>query len=299
MDVSVLREQLLLECRELREPNGYLNGIVGGRQEEPDNILLLHRWPAMRISRARDADKLYHRRYVLTLNLKEGGLVCVNEKSFPLPEGYATLTYPYQSHYYAVDQNLFDWLIATFESAVPLSPELMYRSTRMNGSCWSIALRICELYRELLVTFSASGARLLQYLLQTLLLELFHSPEFVDAENRQWEENSRIHLFEQLNGYIFKHLSDPALSLEELAAKHFISPALLHLVFRQMAGCSPGKYIRDIRIRQAQKLLDQHELQIAEIAERTGFSSPAVFSRCFRRIVGLSPKEYAARPVAK
>ena len=102
-------------------------------------------------------------------------------------------------------------------------------------------------------------------------------------------------MFEQLNGYIFRHLSDPELSLEELAAKHYISPALLHLIFRQMAGCTPGKYIRDIRIKQAQKLLDQRETQIAEIAERTGFSSPAVFSRCFRREVGLSPSEYQSR----
>ncbi len=299
MDHSALCRQLRLACRNLREPTGYFNGIVGGCQDRPDNILLLHRWPEMCISQAHDADKLYHRRYVLTLNLKTEGLVCVNEKSFPLPEGYAALTYPYQSHCYVVDQNSFDWLIVTFESAIPLPVELMYRSTGMNGSCLSIALRICELYGELFAEFSAAGAGLLQSLLQSLLLELLYSRDYVDAENRQQEKNSRVHLFEQLNGYIFKHLSDPELSLEELAAKHFISPALLHLVFRQMAGCTPGRYIRDIRIRQAQKLLDQHGILVAEIAERTGFSSPAVFSRCFRRVVGVSPSEYAGRPVAE
>ena len=150
-------------------------------------------------------------------------------------------------------------------------------------------------YRELLAAPSAAGAELLQSLLQTLLFELLYSTDFINAENRPHSDNNRIHLFEQLNGYIFQHLSDPELSLEELAAKHYISPALLHLIFRQMAGCTPGKYIRDIRIKQAQKLLDQRETQIAEIAERTGFSSPAVFSRCFRREVGLSPSEYQSR----
>ena len=299
MEILALRKQLRQECRNLREPVDYFNGIIGCRQDEPDNILLLHRWPERPINHTREADRLYHRRYVLTLNLEAEGLVCVNEKSFPLPEGYAALTYPYQLHRYVVDQNVFDWLIVTFESNVPLPPELMYRSTRLNGSCWSIALRICELYGELLTEFSTSGAGLLQSLLQSLLLELLYSRDYVDAENRQQEGNSRVHLFEQLNGYIFKHLSDPELSLEELALKHFISPALLHLIFRQMAGCTPGKYIRDIRIRQAQKLLDQHGIPIAEIAERTGFSSPAVFSRCFRRMVGLSPSEYAGRPVSE
>lgn len=290
-----LQKQLIAACRELREPTGYHCGLGGGRQDAPDNILLLHRCWQQKISRARDADNLYHCRYVLTLNLKTTGLVCVNEKSFPLPEGYAALTYPYQSHCYVVDQNAFDWLIITFESGTPLSPELMYRSTRLNGSCYMLANRLLALYCEQAKAPSASGTELLQVLLLGLLLELLHSDDFINAENQPQNGNNRLHLFEQLNGYIFRHLSDPELSLEELAAKHYISPALLHLIFRQMAGCTPGKYIRDIRIKQAQKLLDQRETQIAEIAERTGFSSPAVFSRCFRREVGLSPSEYQSR----
>lgn len=125
-----LQKQLIAACRELREPAGYYHGITGGRQDMPDNIILLHRCREMKISFAHNADKLYHSRYVLTLNLKAEGLVCVNEKSFPLPEGYAALTYPYQSHCYVVDQNVFDWLIVTFEQNCPLAPGLMYRSTR-------------------------------------------------------------------------------------------------------------------------------------------------------------------------
>ena len=293
--MEFLLKQLIAACRELREPAGYYHGITGGRQDMPDNIILLHRCREMKISFAHNADKLYHSRYVLTLNLKAEGLVCVNEKSFPLPEGYAALTYPYQSHCYVVDQNVFDWLIVTFEQNCPLAPGLMYRSTRLNGSCYMLANRLLALYCEQAKAPSASGTELLQVLLLGLLLELLHSDDFINAENQPQNGNNRLHLFEQLNGYIFRHLSDPELSLEELAAKHYISPALLHLVFRQMAGCTPGKYIRDIRIKQAQKLLDQRETQIAEIAERTGFSSPAVFSRCFRREVGLSPSEYQSR----
>ena len=68
-----------------------------------------------------------------------------------------------------------------------------------------------------------------------------------------------------------------------------------HIYTQEKSQNTIDKYIRDIRIKQAQKLLDQRETQIAEIAERTGFSSPAVFSRCFRREVGLSPSEYQSR----
>ena len=87
--MEFLLKQLIAACRELREPAGYYHGITGGRQDMPDNIILLHRCREMKISFAHNADKLYHSRYVLTLNLKAEGLVCVNEKSFPLPEGYA------------------------------------------------------------------------------------------------------------------------------------------------------------------------------------------------------------------
>ena len=97
----------------------------------------------------------------------------------------------------------------------------MYRSTRLNGSCYMLANRLLALYCEQAKAPSASGTELLQVLLLGLLLELLHSDDFINAENQPQNGNNRLHLFEQLNGYIFRHLSDPELSLEELAAKHY------------------------------------------------------------------------------
>jgi AraC-like DNA-binding protein len=46
------------------------------------------------------------------------------------------------------------------------------------------------------------------------------------------------------------------------------------------------------RIEIAQKLLLNNNLNISEIAYRIGFNDPRYFSRCFKKVVGVSPKEF-------
>ncbi len=43
-------------------------------------------------------------------------------------------------------------------------------------------------------------------------------------------------------------------------------------------------------LRQAEQLLSQTRLSIAEIAERTGFGTPEYFSAAFRKLTGTSPR---------
>ena len=47
---------------------------------------------------------------------------------------------------------------------------------------------------------------------------------------------------------------------------------------------------------QARELLGAGELPISEIASRLGYSDSAHFARAFRRIAGVSPREYRDPP---
>lgn len=275
------------------DPSSYLSGRRGGMPEEPDNILLFRRCWERKINAVTEPDKLYHRRYVLTVNLAAEGLICVNEKSFPLPVDYAALVYPYQSHHYLVDQNNFFWLVITFELHQGARiPNLMYRSSGLEEIHWRLIERMLQLYLAPPESEHGVSARLLQRYLGSFLLELSGCTERIDADRHLSADNARLRLFEEINGYIFQKLSDPGLSVEEIARRHEISPVFLYRLFNNMAGCNPGEYIRCIRIRQAVKLLESRELLVSEVADRTGFSSLPVFSRCFRRVTGVSPSEY-------
>lgn len=292
------REHIMELANRLEEPKNYFDGCRGGVVESPDNILFLRRDPYRRIDTSLDADRLFHRRYALTFNLKTPGLVCVNEKSCPLPEGYAALVYPYQTHRYVIDQREFYWLVITFE-ATGRVPELMYRSSAFTEHIELLLVRMLELYLPLYGSSRRTGGERLQHYLSCILLELEAEETRIDADTGELSGDPKVRLFEKINGFILSRLGDPELSAREIADAHFISVSLLYTLFNHLAGHNPGEYIRKLRINQALKLLDSRELLVTEVADRTGFSSPAIFSRCFRRETGLSPSEYARRAERK
>ena len=74
-----------------------------------------------------------------------------------------------------------------------------------------------------------------------------------------------------------------------LAARVNLSPRRRESLFRQNLGLTPGAYALSLRLAAARRLLTDTKHPIAEIALRTGFSSPATLSRAFRAKFGRAP----------
>lgn len=84
-----------------------------------------------------------------------------------------------------------------------------------------------------------------------------------------------------------------SLPLGTLAGMLHVSPFYLQRVFKRLEGASPAEYALRLRIEEAKRLLaEEAELTVAEVAGRTGFSSPAYFSTAFLKATGLSPTEF-------
>lgn len=62
--------------------------------------------------------------------------------------------------------------------------------------------------------------------------------------------------------------------------------------FRQVHGVSPVAYMRSVRMETAKVLLDDQNMNIAEISDFLGFSYPAHFSRAFKAYYGFYPSIY-------
>ncbi|WP_372948869.1 helix-turn-helix domain-containing protein [Mariniphaga sp.] len=56
-----------------------------------------------------------------------------------------------------------------------------------------------------------------------------------------------------------------------------------------------SQYIREIRLERAKEILEKEEITAAEVAYKTGFGSPAYFSRCFHEYFGYPPGETKSR----
>lgn len=65
--------------------------------------------------------------------------------------------------------------------------------------------------------------------------------------------------------------------------------------FKQQTGVSPSMYLRSIRISRAKELLEDTNYTVMDIAVMVGYSSNSTFTRAFRSIVGMTPKEYRDR----
>lgn len=84
--------------------------------------------------------------------------------------------------------------------------------------------------------------------------------------------------------------------LEELATTTGLSVSRYSALFRAHAGFSPIDFLIRLRVQRAAQMLDRTSLPIAEIATQTGFQDPYYFSRCFRKVMGTSPRQYRSIP---
>jgi AraC family transcriptional regulator len=99
-------------------------------------------------------------------------------------------------------------------------------------------------------------------------------------------------ILRQVTSYINENLHQN-LKVVELSAIAQLTPYHFLRQFKQTLGITPHQYILHKRIETAKQLLQQQELSIAEISVRTGFSDQSHLTRCFKRRVGVTPKQFS------
>jgi AraC family transcriptional regulator len=96
---------------------------------------------------------------------------------------------------------------------------------------------------------------------------------------------------QQILDYIHAHL-DQELALADLAAIAQITPNYFATQFKQSTGFAPHQYVIQQRIERAKKLLTNGEEKIADIACQVGFAHQSHLTRHFKRLVGVTPKQF-------
>lgn len=105
------------------------------------------------------------------------------------------------------------------------------------------------------------------------------------------EENSDTRRLKEMLGYLHENFSR-AVQLEEVAAAASVSKRECLRCFQRTIGIAPIQYLTKFRVRQASRLLADTELPVTEVGLSCGFESPSYFSLTFRRLTGMTPREY-------
>ena len=100
-------------------------------------------------------------------------------------------------------------------------------------------------------------------------------------------------LIERVMKYMNEHLADPDLNVEKLTEDVGISRAQLHRKLKEIAGVSAGEFIRNLRLEQAARLIEEGQINITQVAYSVGFNNQTHFSTVFKKHYGISPSEYA------
>lgn len=92
----------------------------------------------------------------------------------------------------------------------------------------------------------------------------------------------------QVLDFVCSNLSDD-ISLAQLARVAGLSPFHFSHAFRWNTGVSPYRFVRNVRLEQAARLLRHTRLSVVEIALRCGFYSASHFASAFQKALGMTP----------
>jgi len=125
--------------------------------------------------------------------------------------------------------------------------------------------------------------------------DLFEGENFnkrIDASIAVLDLNSEKFL-RTLMDYFDREWNNPALNVETLSVGLGLSKSQANRKLKSLTAKSPNQLIQEIRLQKSVDSIRLKHRTISEIAYDSGFTSPAYFSRAFKRRFGLSPKDFA------
>ncbi len=99
------------------------------------------------------------------------------------------------------------------------------------------------------------------------------------------------HIVISVKKYILEHVAEK-LTLNKVAEVFNISPNYLSVLFSKYNDIGFTDYINQCKIDAAKKMLADGDYKIYEISDIFGFESAFYFSRVFKKVTGMSPRDY-------
>jgi len=98
----------------------------------------------------------------------------------------------------------------------------------------------------------------------------------------------------KITAEISQNAFDPQIDLTLILSKSGYSEDYIRSCFKKITGKTPNEFLTDIRIKHACFLIDiyKNTLSLLEISERCGYLDYIYFSKRFKSVMGMSPREY-------
>ncbi len=105
-------------------------------------------------------------------------------------------------------------------------------------------------------------------------------------------KNSKIDkIIELTKKYVNNHYTEK-LTLSSVSEALNFSSGYLSSSFKKHTGSNFSDYISYVKIEKAKELINTHNYLMYEISDMLGFDNPYYFSKVFKKVTGMSPREY-------
>lgn len=94
--------------------------------------------------------------------------------------------------------------------------------------------------------------------------------------------------------YIYRHIYDD-INHDDIAKQTGLSPKYLSALFKKEVGLSVSEYIQQTKIEEIKKLLAYSNTPISDIGSMFHFNDQSYFTKVFKKVVGVTPKQYRER----
>lgn len=140
------------------------------------------------------------------------------------------------------------------------------------------------------------------------LIDIFKAKSFDEISKTIWDYYNIMFIYlEESNtceaersvqkalDYIKTNYSNPELIFKEVADAVNLSTSYLSALMKKYGNINYNLYLNEVRIENAKKLLISPDVKSYEVAFRVGFNSSQYFSSCFKKNIGITPREYRER----
>ena len=96
-----------------------------------------------------------------------------------------------------------------------------------------------------------------------------------------------------------KQMDNNTLTVDELVDEMGMGRTVFFNKLKSMTGLSPVEFIREMRIKRAAQLLEEHKYNITEVTYMVGMNDSRYFAKCFKNTYGVTPSEYRRNVLEK
>lgn len=226
--------------------------------------------------------------YIFMYCTEGSGIIVVEGKEYALSENQAFCIPRFKKHlYYACPNNPWSilWVHLKGEDTryFPLNDckTIVFNSENAKNRMHFL---FDLLFRVLDGNYTLGNFIYISQVLSLILAETYHR----EKVNTTLEQNKHV---TNVIRYMSKHLEDN-LSLEDIVVEFDLSKSYLNAIFQKYTQHAPMDFFINLKMKKACRLLRVTDSYVYEVAQQLGYSDQYYFSRIFKKVVGMSPKEY-------